>query len=184
MKASENLYENGNQKNLDSPLHHLFEPIIDAESKILILGSFPSIVSRQQGFYYAHPRNRFWRVLGKLFDEELKDKSCETKTAFLHTHRIALYDICIECQITNSSDHSLKPVAIAPLENLMQNTQIQHLFTNGTKATQIYQKAFKDSEVMSSLPHTALPSTSPANAKWNLERLCQEWSKILIPLQN
>lgn len=180
MRDSKSFYKN----KLDSPLHHIFEPIIYAESKILILGSFPSIASREQGFYYAHPRNRFWQVLGNLFNEELRDKSREAKIAFLRTHRIALYDICVECQITNSSDSSLKPITIAPLESLIQNTQIQHLFTNGAKATQIYQKAFKDSKVMSSLPHTALPSTSPANAKWNLERLRQEWSKILIPLQN
>lgn len=180
MRDSKSFYKN----KLDSPLNHIFEPIIYAESKILILGSFPSIASRKQGFYYAHPRNRFWQVLGNLFNEELRDKSREAKIAFLRTHKIALYDICVECQITNSSDSSLKPITIAPLESLIQNTQIQHLFTNGAKATQIYQKAFKDSKVMSSLPHTALPSTSPANAKWNLERLRQEWSKILIPLQN
>ncbi len=183
MQDSKNLCKNNDQNKQDSPLHHIFEPLIYTESKILILGSFPSVASREQGFYYAHPRNRFWQVLGKLFDEELKDKSREAKIAFLRTHKIALYDICVECQITNSSDSSLKPITIAPLEDLIQNTQIQYLFTNGTKATQIYQKAFKDSKI-SSLAHIALPSTSPANAKWNLERLCQEWSKILTPLQN
>lgn len=170
-------------KTLES-IHHPFKPIKDSNSKILILGSFPSVASREQDFYYSHPRNRFWKVLENLLNCELENKNQEEKCAFLLAHRIALYDICTECQITNSSDSSLKPIAIAPLESLIQNTQIQHLFTNGTKATQIYQKAFKDSKAMSSLPHTALPSTSPANAKWNLERLCQEWSKILIPLQN
>lgn len=170
-------------KTLES-IHHPFKPVKDSNSKILILGSFPSVASREQDFYYSHPRNRFWKVLENLLKCELENKKQEEKCTFLLAHRIALYDVCVECQITNSSDSTLKPIKIAPLESLIQNTQIQHIFLNGKKAAQIYQKAFKDSKVISSLSHTALPSTSPANAKWNLEKLCQEWSAILIALRN
>lgn len=114
--------------------YHPFKPIINSKSKILILGSFPSVTSREQGFYYSHPRNRFWQVLGKIFNyTTLKDKSPNEKENFLLQHRIALYDICIECQIINSSDSNLNPITIAPLESLIQSTQIQHIFTNGKK---------------------------------------------------
>ncbi|WP_300796466.1 DNA-deoxyinosine glycosylase [Helicobacter sp. UBA3407] len=170
-------------KTLES-IHHPFKPIKDSNSKILILGSFPSVASREQDFYYSHPRNRFWEVLGRLFEyKDLRTKNHEEKITFLLTQKIALYDVCAECTITKSSDGSIKNPKPILLESLLQNTQIQHIFLNGKKAAQIYQKAFKDSKV-TSLPHTTLPSTSPANAKWNLERLCQEWRAILIALRN
>lgn len=164
-----------------SHLNKSLEPIKNSNSKILILGSFPSVVSRKQGFYYSHPRNRFWEVLERLFKESsLKTKNLKDKIAFLLTQRIALYDVCIECQITNSSDSNLNPIKIAPIESLIQNTQIQHIFLNGKKAEQIYQKNFQNLP----LPYTCLPSTSPTNAQYNLDKLCQEWHKILTPLQS
>lgn len=167
-------------KSLES-IRHPLEPIKDSNSKILILGSFPSVVSRKQGFYYSHPRNRFWEMLERLFKErDLKTKNRKDKIAFLLGQGIALYDVCIECQITNSSDSNLKPIKIAPIESLIQNTQIQHIFLNGKKAEQIYQKNFQKFP----LPYTCLPSTSPANAQYNLDKLCQEWHKILTPLQS
>ncbi|WP_297814073.1 DNA-deoxyinosine glycosylase [uncultured Helicobacter sp.] len=167
-------------KTLES-IRHPLEPIKDSNSKILILGSFPSVASREQGFYYSHPRNRFWEVLGRLFQyDTLKTRNREEKETFLLAQKIALYDVCIECEITNSSDESIKNPKLAPLESLLQNTQIQHIFTNGKKATQIYQRNFQKIP----LPYTYLPSTSPANARYNFDKLCQEWDKILTPLQS
>lgn len=172
---------NADKQTSDSILLHPFAPIFYPDSKILILGSFPSIISREQNFYYSNPRNRFWQVLEKLFSYELQDKNREEKISFLQTHKIALFDVCLECKITKSSDNTLKPSKTTPLESLIQNTQIRHIFFNGKKAAQIYQQAFKDSAILL-LPHTTLPSTSPANARWNLNQLCQDWSAILAPL--
>lgn len=174
---------NPNKQTLDSILHHPFKPILYPDSKILILGSFPSVISRKQNFYYANPRNRFWQILEILFCCSLTSKNPDEKEIFLKKYKIALFDICLECKIVNSSDSSLKLITNVPLESLLQNTQIRHIFLNGKKAAQIYERVFKDSTLLR-LPHTTLPSTSPANAKWNLEKLCQEWSKILLPLQN
>lgn len=171
-------YPENSQK---SPLCHPFEPIIFSDSKILILGSFPSVASRQESFYYAHKQNRFWKILEGLFDSPLHNQSKECKIAFLKSHHITLFDITQECYIQNSSDSTLKILKPNPIHSLIQNTQIQVIFTNGQKASKLYCQFFyhQDSPHFIPLPHIPLPSSSPANAKCTLPLLLREWGKIL-----
>ena len=149
-------YPENSQK---SPLCHLFEPIIFSDSKILILGSFPSVASRQESFYYAHKQNRFWKILEGLFDSPLYNQPKECKIAFLKSHHIALFDITQECYIQNSSDSTLKILKPNPIHSLIQNTQIQAIFTNGQKASKLYCQFFyhQDSPHFIPLPHIPLP---------------------------
>ena len=166
-------YPENSQK---SPLCHPFEPIIFSHSKILILGSFPSVASRQESFYYAHKQNRFWKILEGLFDSPLYNQPKEYKIAFLKSHHIALFDITQECYIQNSSDSTLKILKPNPIHSLIQNTQIQAIFTNGQKASKLYCQFFyhQDSPHFIPLPHIPLPSSSPANAKCTLPLLLRE----------
>lgn len=165
---------------------HPFKPIIFQDSKVLILGSFPSITSRQESFYYAHKQNRFWKILENLFDFPLQNKPKEDKVTFLKIHHIALFDIAKICHIQNSSDSTLKMLQPNPIHQLILNTQIQAIFTNGQKASQLYYQFFclPHSCHFIPLPHIALPSSSPANAKYTLPLLLKEWSKILPYLTN
>lgn len=171
-------YPENSQK---SPLCHPFEPIIFSDSKILILGSFPSVASRQESFYYAHKQNRFWKILEGLFNFPLHNQPKECKISFLKSHHIALFDITQECYIQNSSDSTLRILKPNPIHSLIQNTQIQVIFTNGQKASKLYCQFFyhQDSPHFIPLPHIPLPSSSPANAKCTLPLLLREWSKIL-----
>lgn len=157
---------------------HEFEPIFNKNSEILILGSFPSVISREQGFYYANPKNRFWKVLEILFKEQIKDDKA-SRINFLLKHKIALYDVAHSCEIIGSSDAKLTNVKPVNLEPIFINSKIKHIFLNGNKAYEICQKHLKEQI----LNHTKnapikLPSTSPANAKFSLERLLGEWKVI------
>lgn len=149
---------------------HGFGPIIDENSKILILGSFPSVKSREKSFYYMHPQNRFWKVLEILFQKEIP-ASIEQKIRFLKYEKIALYDVVKKCQIKGSMDSDLKVIELVDINKLIEKTNIDMIFANGTKAFDLAVKQVSYCK--------KLPSTSPANARYKLEDLCQAWREIL-----
>lgn len=152
---------------------HEIEPVYDENSKILILGSFPSVKSRENRFYYGHPQNRFWKVLEKLYDVELED--VEAKKRFLHEAHIALWDVIESCEIEGSSDASIKNIRLNDIKKLMDESKVEKIFVNGKKAQEYYEKYIFEK---TKLPCTPLPSTSPANAAYSLERLIDKWKQI------
>ena len=156
--------KNSNMNNIIHPL----KPIYNSESKILILGSFPSVISREKRMYYANPQNRFWKVLSILFQEEIEDKE-----AFCLEHHIALWDVIQSCEIIGSNDSSIKNVLFNPIEELIEKTKIKVIITNGNKAKELFLKHFD-----LSLPFYSLPSTSSANATYSLEKLCNHYKII------
>ena len=155
-------------------INHPIPPVYDKNSEILILGSFPSVKSREQGFFYGHPQNRFWKVTAAVFGEEVPG-SIEEKKAFLLRNHIAVWDVIESCEILGSSDSSIKNVKANDLTKLLENTRISLLFVNGKTAEKMYNKY-----VFPILGRECicLPSTSPANAAWNTERLISEWKII------
>lgn len=156
---------------------HTIKPFYKEDSKVLILGSFPSVKSRADGFYYAHLRNRFWQVLGKLFNEELNN--IEMKKDFLKKYKIALYDVVEQCEIKGSADASMKKIIPTNIKEIIDNSNIALIILNGSTATKYYQKFFSDLKIKT----ISLPSTSPANAKFHLEDLIQEYQIILSYLR-
>lgn len=157
---------------------HPFKPIFDQNSKILILGSFPSVVSRKFGFYYANPQNRFWRVLAQILNAPLPG-STDEKINFLLAHRIAIYDAAISCEIKGSSDAKMTAVEPANLEPIFSGARIAQVFANGGKAHEICEKHLK-TQILNATGKepVKLPSTSPANANFNFERLVREWTIV------
>ncbi len=155
---------------------HPFEPIYDQNSEILILGSFPSVKSREQEFYYAHPQNRFWKVLEAIYPSKFPLNSKENKTAFLKENHIAIWDSIHECEIENSQDASIKNAIPNDIQKILQESNIQKIFCNGNASYQVFQKYHKD---FVSIPVEALPSTSPANARFSLEKLVEIWKEKL-----
>ncbi|TLD86574.1 uracil-DNA glycosylase family protein [Helicobacter sp. MIT 05-5294] len=209
---------------------HPFQPSgLNADSKTLILGSFPSVASREMGFYYAHPQNRFWKVLGTLFDDKsiaqnlapnpasLKHTKQKTitspenqalinniaaKTAFLQSHSLVLWDIVQTCEIIGSSDSSLKNIAFNDIFVLLSSSKIKTICLNGTKASALFQKYCKNldfpltaqtkeyykilipppsfsQKFNRNISFFSLPSTSPTNAKTNLQKLLISWQILL-----
>lgn len=156
---------------------HNFAPVWDEQSRILILGTFPSVKSRENHFYYGHPQNRFWKVLAALTDWEVP-QTIEEKKAMLLANHIAIWDVIASCQIIGSSDSSIRDVVVNDIQGLLQKTNIQKIYANGGKASELYKKyVFPDT----SREIIKLPSTSPANAAFRLERLITEWgTKITI----
>ena len=163
---------------------HPFKPIFDKNSKILILGSFPSVVSRKFGFYYANPQNRFWRVLAGILNTPLP-KSMDEKINFLLAHRIAIYDAAISCEIKGSSDAKMTAVSPANLEPIFKTANITQVYANGGKAHEICEKHLK-TQISNATGKEAvkLPSTSPANANFSFERLVQEWLSAVDMLKD
>lgn len=155
-------------------IEHPIEPVFDSHSEILILGSFPSVKSREAGFFYGHPQNRFWKVLAVVCDDKLPE-TVEEKKAFLHRHHIAVWDVIHSCDIVGSSDSSIKNVAANDLTMILNQTEIERIFVNGKKAEALYKKYILPKMNRSAV---CLPSTSPANAAWNLERLTEAWKII------
>ena len=162
---------------------HPFKPIFDKNSKILILGSFPSVVSRKFGFYYANPQNRFWRVLAGILNAPLPT-STDEKINFLLAHRIAIYDAAISCEIKGSSDAKMTAVSPANLEPIFKTANITQVYANGGKAYEICKK-YLEYEILKATKNAVikLPSTSPANAKFSLEKFAKEWSVIVRELE-
>ena len=150
---------------------HPFDPIWDENSRILILGSFPSVRSRANNFYYGHPQNRFWRVLAGIYAEPIP-QTVEEKKAFLLRHGIALWDVISSCEIENSSDVSIRNAEVNDLSAIFARADIRAVYTNGKAADKLYRKYHERGAV-------CLPSTSPANAAWSLEKLLAAWSVIL-----
>ena len=155
---------------------HPFKPIFDKNSKILILGSFPSVVSRKFGFYYANPQNRFWRVLAGILNTAVPE-STDEKINFLLSHHIAIYDAAISCEIEGSSDARMSQIIPVNLEPIFKTANIKQVYANGGKAYEICKKYLEDEIIKATKNEVIkLPSTSPAKAKLSLERLTNEWS--------
>lgn len=147
---------------------HTIEPIYDKNSKILILGSFPSVKSREANFFYGHPQNRFWKVLASVMND-VCPSTTEEKKAFLIKHSIAVWDVIASCDIEGSSDSSIKNVTPNDLRRILQTAEIKKIFTNGNTAYKLFVKYNSD------LNAVKLPSTSPANAMFSLEKLIEYW---------
>ena len=153
---------------------HPIPPIYDNDSQVLILGSFPSAKSRETGFFYGHPQNRFWKVLASVFEEETP-KTIEGKKALLIRNHVALWDVIHSCEIEGSSDASIKNVVPNDLKTILCNSKIRSIYVNGKTAQKFYDKyAYPKIK----RPVTVLPSTSPANAMWSLDRLIEAWRCI------
>lgn len=158
---------------------HPFPPLYDKNSKILILGSFPSVKSRAQMFFYGHPQNRFWKVMSGVIGTDTPS-TIEEKQAFLHENRIALWDVIASCDITGSSDSSIKNVVANDLTEILNNANINQIFVNGKTAEKYYNKYIRGNIGRNAV---CLPSTSPANAGWSIEDLINEWNIIKGALQ-
>jgi len=154
---------------------HPFEPIFDSNSRILILGTFPSVKSREQNFYYGHPQNRFWKVLAAVFGDQVPE-TVQAKKEFLLRHNTALWDVIASCEITGSSDSSIKNAVPNDIAKILKTADIRQIFCNGSKAFDLYQKFLPELNVDAK----KLPSTSPANAAWTLEKLIAEWRIIAL----
>lgn len=155
-------------------IYHPFPPLYDENSKILILGSFPSVKSREQMFFYGHPQNRFWKVVSALYGCDTP-KCIEEKRRFLHSNGIALWDVIASCEITGSSDSSIKNVTPNDLTEILNSADIRKIFVNGKTAEKYYNKYTKS---ITGREAVCLPSTSPANAVWTYEKLVEAWKII------
>ena len=162
------------QANYETIVHPL-KPLYREDSKILILGSFPSVKTREYGFFYGHAQNRFWRVMEVLFKEELSDGIDERKD-FLLRHKIALYDSIYKCDIVGSSDASIKNVVPSDLKGIIKEADIREVFLNGSTSYKYYKK-YHEKDL--GLEGVKLASTSPANARYRLDDLVSEWRVIL-----
>ncbi len=155
-------------------VEHPIAPVYDAHSKILILGSFPSVKSREAMFFYGHPQNRFWRVAAAVFEDTFPE-TMEERRAFLLRHGIAVWDVIRSCDITGSSDASIKNVVPNDLREILEAAPIRTIYVNGKTAEKMYRKY---TETLTGRDAVVLPSTSPANAAWSLERLIEAWRVI------
>jgi len=151
---------------------HNIEPVFNKESKILILGSFPSVKSREQQFFYAHLQNRFWKVISSITNEELP-VTIEEKKKLLLNNKIAVWDVIKSCDIIGSSDSSIANVEVNDIYRILNVANIKGIYANGDKAYSLFKKYFKELDIIK------LPSTSPANAQYSLEELIEEWKVIV-----
>lgn len=159
---------------MQESVQHPFPPLYDSRSEILILGSFPSVKSREQRFFYGHPQNRFWRVTTAVFGCEVP-QTIEEKRAFLLEHHVALWDVIASCEITGSSDSSIRNVQPNDLTPILAAADIRQIYVNGGTAAKYYDKYQKPVLLREAV---RLPSTSPANAAWSLARLITAWQVI------
>lgn len=158
---------------------HTFEPIFDGNSKILILGTFPSVKSRENNFYYGHPQNRFWSVLAEILKTETP-RSIPEKRQMLIENKIAIWDIVGSCEISNSLDVSIKNAQPNDIGIILGNANIKTIYANGKTAEKLYNKYLlkqTGKEIF------ALPSTSPANAAFSKEKLVDAWKIIKEDLE-
>ena len=153
---------------------HPIPPLYDAYSRILILGSFPSVKSREQGFFYGHPQNRFWKVVAAIYEEETP-QTIEEKRAFLLRNHIALWDVIGSCEIIGSSDASIRNVKPNDLSEILRAAPIRQIYVNGKTAEKMYKRFTFPTIEREAI---CLPSTSPANAAWSVERLVDAWRVI------
>ena len=150
---------------------HPIAPVFDENSRILILGSFPSVKSREEMFFYGHPQNRFWRVLAAVFGAQTPETP-EEKRVFLLSHGVALWDVLASCEIEGSADSSIKNAVPNDLSPIFKTAKIDQVFVNGKTAEKYYNKYMKKTLGRAAV---CLPSTSPANAAWSVERLVKAW---------
>lgn len=156
-------------------VHPIF-PVFDEKSEILILGSFPSVKSREAGFFYGHPQNRFWRVTAAVFGAPVPT-TIEEKRAFLLQNHIAVWDVIASCEIVGSSDASIRNVTANDLNVILNSAPIRQIYVNG-KTAERYFKQYIFPQIQKDA--ICLPSTSPANAAWSLERLVASWAQIRL----
>jgi hypoxanthine-DNA glycosylase len=161
-------------------VRHPFPPLYDENSKILILGSFPSVKSREMAFFYGHPQNRFWKLLSRLLEASFPETVPERR-AFLLAHGIALWDVIASCEIHGSSDASIRNAVPNDLRKILDHAQIRQVYVNGQTAGKLYRK-YQEKPLREAYGDCAkavvLPSTSPANAAWTMDRLEEAWRVI------
>ena len=155
---------------------HPIEPVYDENARVLILGSFPSVKSREEMFFYGHPQNRFWRVLAAVCGMELP-KTTEEKKQLLLANRIALWDVIASCEIQGSADSTIRNVVPNDLSRILDAAKIQRIFVNGKTSEKYYKKYLQQKLGREAV---CLPSTSPANAAWTLEKLIEAWKIIRV----
>lgn len=155
---------------------HNIEPVYDEHSEILILGSFPSVKSRESRFFYGHPKNRFWKVVSTVYDDNAPQTTDE-KRQFLIKRHIAVWDVIKSCDITGSSDSSIRNVVANDIRRILDSADIKRIFVNGRKAEELYRKYIFPQTKREAV---CLPSTSPANAAWSIEMLIEEWKIIKL----
>ena len=159
-------------------LEHTFPPEYDENSEILILGSFPSVRSRETNFYYGHPKNRFWPLIADIFGEDMPS-SVEEKKALLQRNRIALWDVIARCEIIGSSDSSIRNVEPNDINLILNSSKVGSIYTNGRKAYDLYNRYCLEKTEREAI---LLPSTSPANAAFTYEKLREAWAAVRDPL--
>ena len=158
-------------------VEHPFPPVVDANCRVLILGSFPSVRSREDGFFYGHPQNRFWPLLAAVYDEDTP-ASIPEKKALLLRHRIALWDVIASCEIAGSADATVKDAVPVEIARVMNAAPIERVICNGALAGKLYKRCLQP---ITGIKADVLPSTSPANAAWTLEKLIQAWAPFMQP---
>ncbi|WP_167956233.1 DNA-deoxyinosine glycosylase [Anaerosporobacter faecicola] len=164
------------EKKISNRIIHPIAPIFNEYSKVLVLGSFPSVKSREGQFFYHHPQNRFWKVIAAVMKEEVP-VSIEQKKAFLLKHGIAVWDVIQSCEIVGSSDSSIRNVIPNDITRILEAAPIQQIYANGNKSYELYKKycyPITNHDIIK------LPSTSPANAAFSLEKLVLCWEQIHI----
>lgn len=160
-------------------ISHGFEPVFDERSRVLVLGSFPSVLSRENRFYYGNPRNRFWAMMASVLGEtEPATDDIAAKRALLLRHGVALWDVIASCDVRGSSDASIRNVVPADVARITGAAPIAAVLCNGGTAGRLYRRWL---EPVTGIPAEVLPSTSPANASWSLERLTARWAAALAP---
>ncbi len=157
---------------------HPLAPFYRSDSEILILGSFPSVKTREMGFFYGHPQNRFWKILPLIYGETAALTTIDERRAFLERHRIALWDVIYSCEIVGSSDASIRNVTPTDLRKILSDAPIRRIYVNGRTAEKMYRKY---TEPVLGRTAVCLPSTSPANAAWSPERLAEAWKVLREP---
>ena len=153
---------------------HPIPPVYDKNSKVLILGSFPSVKSRESNFFYGHSQNRFWRVVASVLGEKTP-RTTEEKKEMLLRNNIAVWDVIHSCEISGSADSSIKNAVPNDIGYIIGESRIDRIFTNGQKADDLYRRYIEEKTGIKAI---CLPSTSPANAAWSLERLIEKWKMI------
>ena len=156
-------------------IQHPFQPVVDENCRILILGSFPSVKSREDGFYYGHPQNRFWRMLAAVYEEETPN-DIPAKQAFLLRHHIALWDVIASCEIEGSADASVKEAVPVDIDRVIKASKIEKVLCNGKLAAKLYHQYLEQSVGIKAI---SMPSTSPANAACSLMKLVGIWKEAL-----
>lgn len=162
-------------KNTPSHVTHTFGPVYNSSSQILILGSFPSVKSREIQFYYGHPRNRFWKIISEIFNSPFPS-SKEEKISLILSNHLALWDVVGSCTITGSSDSSIGNVKVNDINRIISESEIKKIILNGSRAYDLF---IKNCRTDSNITIEKLPSTSPANAAWKTDKLLCIWQKAI-----